>query len=101
MNKIEQLIPVERISSKIYLIHKEKFLLDSGLAELYGVETKQLKRGVKRNIDRFPNDFMFQLTRAEYNSLRSQIGTLKRGEHSKYLPFAFTLNKAWQCCLQY
>src|SRR4030066_1606032 len=90
MNKIEQLIPVERISSKIYLIRKEKVMLDSGLAELYGVETKQLKRAVKRNIDRFPNDFMFQLTRAEYNSLRSQIGTLKRGAHSKYLPFAFT-----------
>lgn len=89
MSKIEQLIPVERISSKIYLIRKEKVLLDFDLAELYGVETKQLKRAVKRNINRFPNDFMFQLTRAEYNSLRSQIGTLKRGAHSKYLPFAF------------
>ena len=90
MSKIEQLIPVERISSKIFLIRKEKVLLDSDLADLYGVETKQLKRAVKRNIDRFPNDFMFQLTRAEYNSLRNQIGTLKRGAHSKYLPFAFT-----------
>ena len=71
MSKIEQLIPVERISSKIFLIRKEKVLLDSDLADLYGVETKQLKRAVKRNNDRFPNDFMFQLTRAEYNSLRS------------------------------
>jgi len=60
------------------------------LAELYGLETKQLKRAVRRNIHRFPPDFMFELTREEYNSLRSQIGTIKRGEHSKYLPMAFT-----------
>ena len=65
-------------------------MLDFDLAELYGVETKQLKRAVRRNIDRFPLDFMFPLTKDEYNSLRSQIGTLKRGEHSKYLPYAFT-----------
>jgi len=90
MTKIEQLIPVERISSKIFLIRDEKVLLDFDLAELYGVETKQLKRAVRRNIDRFPLDFMFPLTKAEYNSLRSQIGTLKSGEHSKYLPYAFT-----------
>jgi len=90
MSKIEQLIPVERISSKIYLIRNEKVLLDFDLAELYGVETKQLKRAVRRNIERFPLDFMFPLTKNEYNSLRSQIGTLKRGEHSKYLPYAFT-----------
>lgn len=90
MSKTEQLIPVERISSKIYLIRNEKVLLDFDLAELYGVETKQLKRAVRRNIDRFPLDFMFPLTKDEYNSLRSQIGTLKRGEHSKYLPYAFT-----------
>ena len=64
MSKIEQLIPVERISSKIFLIRKEKVLLDSDLADLYGVETKQLKRAVKRNIDSFPDDFMFQLTRS-------------------------------------
>ena len=90
MSKIEQLIPVERISSKIYLIRNEKVLLDFDLAELYGVETKQLKRAVRRNIDRFPLDFMFPLTKDEYNSLRSQIGTLKRGGHSKYLPYSFT-----------
>lgn len=90
MSKIEQLIPVERVSSKIYLIRSEKVLLDFDLAELYGVETKQLKRAVRRNIERFPLDFMFPLTKDEYNSLRSQIGTLKRGEHSKYLPYAFT-----------
>ena len=90
MSKNDQLIPVERISSKIFLIRNEKVLLDFDLAELYGVETKQLKRAVRRNIDRFPLDFMFPLTKDEYNSLRSQIGTLKRGEHSKYLPYAFT-----------
>jgi cell division protein FtsL len=56
------------------------------------VETKQLKRTVRRNMERFPDDFMFQLTRDEYNTLRSQFGTLKRGEHAKYLPFAFAEN---------
>ena len=65
-------------------------MLDRDLAELYGVEVKQLKRQVKRNQDRFPADFMFQLSREEYNALRSQFGTFKRGEHSKYLPYAFT-----------
>jgi len=67
-------------------------MLDSDLAELYCVETKNLKRAVKRNIERFPDDFMFVLTKEEYDSLRCQNFTLKagRGEHSKYLPFAFT-----------
>ena len=64
--------------------------MDRDLAELYGVETKLLKRAVRRNLHRFPSDFMFELTREEYNSLRSQFGTLKRGVHSKYLPMAFT-----------
>ena len=56
------LIPIEKITSKIYLIRKEKVMLDSDLAELYGVETKVLIQAVKRNVDRFPKDFMFQLT---------------------------------------
>jgi uncharacterized protein YjcR len=60
------------------------------LAEMYVVETKQLKRQVRRNLARFPGDFMFELTSEEYEALRSQIGTLKRGEHSKYAPMAFT-----------
>ena len=65
-------------------------MLDRDLAELYGVETKYLKRQVRRNIQRFPSDFMFELTKEELASLRSQFGTLKRGGHSKYLPMAFT-----------
>lgn len=66
-------------------------MLDFDLAALYAVETKQLKRQVRRNIERFPqNDFMFELSQQEYDVLRSQIGTLKRGEHVKYLPMAFT-----------
>jgi len=61
-------------------------MLDRDLAELYGVEAKQLKTAVRRHIDRFPADFMFDLTIDEYNSLRCQIGTLEgRGKHSKYL----------------
>ena len=85
-----KLIPVETIVSKILFLRNEKVLLDRDLAEMYGVETKQLKRAVRRNIDRFPNDFMFKLTNAEHRSLRRQFGTLKRGAHSKYPPMAFT-----------
>ena len=67
-------------------------MLDSDLAEMYEVEVSQLKRQVRRNIDRFPKDFMFELTPDEVSSLRCQNGTLKtgRGQHSKYAPFAFT-----------
>tara|TARA_B110000091_G_C13583572_1_gene377559 strand:- start:3 stop:533 length:531 start_codon:yes stop_codon:yes gene_type:complete len=84
------LIPDEIITNKIYLIRNQKVMLDRDLAELYEVETKQLKRQVRRNIERFPDDFMFEITKQEYESLRSQFGTLKRGEHSKYLPLVFT-----------
>ena len=67
-------------------------MLDFDLAEMYGMENKRLKEAVRRNINRFPSDFMFQLTKEEYHSLRSQFATLKngRGQHTKYLPFAFT-----------
>ncbi len=88
--KNKSLIPVEKIASKIYLIRNEKVLLDSDLAELYEVETRVLKQAVRRNLNRFPEDFMFQLTKKEYQSLRSQTVILKRGQHTKYLPFAFT-----------
>src|SRR4030043_1122413 len=87
---MKELMPVEIIERKIYLIRTHKVLLDSDLAELYGVEVKQLKRQVRRNIKRFPEDFMYQLQKEEYESLRSHFGTLKRGEHAKYFPYAFT-----------
>lgn len=88
--KTSLIIPDELVINKIYYIRDQKVMLDSDLAELYEVETKQLKRQVRRNTERFPDDFMFELTSEEFNSLRSQIGTLKRGEHVKYLPMAFT-----------
>jgi hypothetical protein len=68
----------------------QKVMLDRDLAALYGVETKSLNKAVRRNLDRFPADFMFQLTKEEADGLRFQFGTLKRGQHSKYLPYAFT-----------
>ena len=80
----------EVIERKIILLRGQKVILDSHIAELYGVETNDLKRAVRRNKERFPDDFMLQLTVEEYDSLRRQIGALKRGEHSKYLPVAFT-----------
>ncbi|TET67021.1 MAG: ORF6N domain-containing protein [Candidatus Aminicenantes bacterium] len=83
-------IPVEQIESIILLIRGQKVILDHGLAELYGVTTGNLNKAVKRNIDRFPNDFMFQLTAEEYKSLRFHFGILEKGRHSKYLPYAFT-----------
>ncbi len=72
------------------MVRNKRIILDSDIARLYGVETKVLKQAVRRNIERFPSDFLIQLSKEEYNSLRSQNVTLKRGEHSKYLPFAFT-----------
>lgn len=81
------------IQSRIFEIRGQKVMLDYHLAEMYGVETKRLKEAVKRNLQRFPADFMFQITREEYQSLRSQFATLEksgRGQHAKYLPFAFT-----------
>ena len=83
-------VPDEVITSKIYLIRNEKIMIDKDLAGLYNVETKRLKEQVRRNIDRFPESFMFELTTEEYSSLRSQFATLKRGRHSKYPPFVFT-----------
>jgi len=80
------------IQTKIYEIRGQKVILDFDLAELDGVETKVMNQAVKRNTDRFPADFMIQITRDEYNSLRSQIVTLEtgRGKYAKYLPYAFT-----------
>jgi len=84
------LIAVEVIERKILLIRGQKVMLDSDLSELYGIEVKHLKRQVRRNLDRFPGDFMIQLSKEEYESLRRHFGALKRGGHSKYLPYAFT-----------
>jgi len=90
--KAPGLIPVERIEQAIFVIRGDKVMLDSDLAKLYGVTTKRLNEQVKRNHGRFPEDFMFQLTRAEAKLLqasRSQFATLKRGQNIKYLPYAF------------
>ena len=107
------LIPVRRIERKILLLRGEKVLLDSDLAELYGVETKALNQAVKRNLERFPEDFMFQVSKAEAALIsrsqnvtleseisgkptekarnpRSQIVTLESGQNLKYRPYAFT-----------
>jgi ORF6N domain len=85
-------VPVEAVKGKIYLIRGQKVLLDSDLAEMYGVETKRLNEQVRRNMARFPADFMFQLDEGEYKGLRSHFATLKgaRGAHRKYFPYVFT-----------
>ena len=87
---MSKIVPIEKITEKIYLIRSARVKLDRDLAALYGVENRVLKQAVRRNIDRFPFDFMFELSKREYQSLRSQNVTLKRGQHSKYLPFVFT-----------
>ena len=86
-NDSQALLPIENL---IYVIRGQQVMIDSDLARLYGVETKRLKEQVRRNINRFPKDFMFELSKEE--CLRSQIATLNagRGKHLKYLPFAFT-----------
>ena len=81
------IIPSERIVNKIFIIRNKKVMLDRDLAELYGVEARALNQAVKRNIDRFPEDFMFQLTREEVKAARSQFVTLQKGGWGNY---AFT-----------
>jgi phage regulator Rha-like protein len=91
MTKKHSLIPVERIKGAIYVIRYQKVMIDSDLAELHGVTTKRLNEQVRRNLDRFPEDFMFQLTRAELESLRSQFATSNIGRGGRrHLPYAFT-----------
>jgi hypothetical protein len=82
----------DAIISKIYLIRGHKVMIDRDLAELYGVETKQLKRQVRRNIDRFPGDFMFELSAEEFQEWRSQFGASKEGDKMglRYAPYVFT-----------
>ncbi len=86
------IIPQQLIEERIFIIRGKRVMLDKDLAMLYGVSTGNLNKAVKRNINRFPEDFIFHLTGEEYNSLRFQIGILKRGQHSKYSPYAFTEN---------
>jgi phage regulator Rha-like protein len=86
---MSNVISVEIIAPKILEIRTKKVMMDSDLAKLYGVETKQLVRQVKRNITRFPRDFMYQLTKTEVMNLRCQFGTSKRGGR-RYSPYVFT-----------
>lgn len=91
MTNINSMLPDEAVISKIYLIRGQKVMLDKDLAALYGVQTKVLKQTVKRNIQRFPDDFMFELTEKEFNSLKSQFSTSNEGWGGiRYLPMAFT-----------
>ena len=88
---MNEIIPIHH---KIYTLRGKQIMLDSDLAALYQVETKVFNQAVKRNSERFPDDFMFQSSKAEYESLRSQFVTLDngRGKHRKYMPYAFTEN---------
>jgi hypothetical protein len=87
---ISTILSDEVLMNRIYVFRDQKVMLDRDLADLYSVETKQLKRQVRRNLDRFPDDFMFELSKEEYEILRSQSGTLGHGEHAKYLPMVFS-----------
>jgi phosphomevalonate kinase len=89
MSKALVKIPDELVARRIFSIRGENVMLDSDLAQLYGVETKVLKQQVKRNIQSFPEDFMFELTAAEFEHLRSQIVTSRHGG-ARYMPMAFT-----------
>ena len=104
------IITTKEVQEKVLIVHGQKVLLDRDVAALYGVETKAINQAVKRNIERFPEEFRFQLTKDEYDFLRSQFATLKedekvlrsqsvtlendasdqRGKHAKYLPYVFT-----------
>ena len=89
MNKDEALIPIERIEQKIYQIRSQKVMLDSDLAAIYGVSTRAFNQAVKRNMKRFPEDFMFQLTIEELEAMRSQIVTASK-RNVRFPPYAFT-----------
>ncbi|MFA5090480.1 MAG: ORF6N domain-containing protein [Candidatus Omnitrophota bacterium] len=88
---MSNLVSVEVIASRIIFLRGKRVMLDKDLAKLYGVETKYLNRQVRRNMERFPADFLIPLTRKEYKEiLRCQFVTLEMGKYSKYLPYAFT-----------
>ncbi len=88
----DSVVVQENVANKIVLVRGQKVVLDFHLAELYAVSTKRLNEQVRRNSNRFPPDFMFQLTKDEYDSLRSHFATIEkgRGQHRKYLPLVFT-----------
>ena len=88
--KAQALIPVERIERAILLIRGQKVMLDSDLARLYEVQTKVLNQAVRRNFDRFPDDFMFQLSQTEFDDLKSQIVTSRSWGGRRRPPMAFT-----------
>jgi len=92
MTAIAVSIPDDIIMNQIYFIRGHKVMLDRDLAKLYGVETKQLKRQVSRNLDRFPEDFMFELSKEEFEKWRSQFGTSNLADKMglRYAPFVFT-----------
>jgi len=93
MKNKTSLIPQQPVEDLIFLVRGQRVVLDSDLAQVYGVPTKRLNEAIKRNADRFPLDFMFRLTLGEaeaFRRSRSQFATLKRGQNIKYLPFAFT-----------
>ena len=87
--ELQTLVAEQKILNRIYVLRGQKVMLDSDLAEMYSTENKQLKRQVKRNIERFPKDFMFELTKKEFENLRSQIDTSSWGG-TRYMPMAFT-----------
>jgi hypothetical protein len=87
---MKKFIKPEVIEHKIFIIRGYRVMVDQDLAKLYRVTTGNLNKAVKRNLERFPEDFMFQLTKDEENSLRFHFGSLKRGQHSKYRHCAFT-----------
>src|SRR5436309_2418084 len=90
MPQDRSLIPAERIEQSILLIRGQKVMLDKDLAELYGVETKNLNKAARRNLGRFPDDFMFQLSEEEFAALRFQSGTSKGRGGRRYLPYVCT-----------
>jgi len=83
-------VPVEVIAGRIFTVREQRVIIDSDLAPLYGVETKALTRAIRRNIDRFPPDFMFRLTKEEFEDLRRQFGTSRQWGGRRYPPYAFT-----------
>jgi len=96
---VRALSPIESVQARIVSLRGRRVIIDSDLAEMYGVPTKRLNEQVKRNPGRFPEDFAFRLTKLEAITLRdsrSQIATLKRGQNIKHLPFAFTEHGAIQ-----